>query len=133
MRVILLVEPAQVADHDFMWIFHVSIYSKSLLKILYDVQDKCIASFLSCNTNLAIFNILFSGGRICMDMLKMPPKGTWVPTITLETLLVSLQTLLANPNPDDPLMMDIAHEYKYDIKKFKENARKLTEKYAMQR
>ncbi|KAL4705403.1 hypothetical protein ACJJTC_002426 [Scirpophaga incertulas] len=52
------------------------------------------------------------GGRICMDMLKMPPKGAWLPTITLETLLVSLQTLLANPNPDDPLMMDVAYEYK---------------------
>lgn len=71
------------------------------------------------------------GGRICMDMLKMPPKGTWVPTITLETLLVSLQTLLANPNPDDPLMMDVANEYKYNIEKFNENAKKHTETYAM--
>ncbi|CAB3229310.1 unnamed protein product [Arctia plantaginis] len=70
------------------------------------------------------------GGRICMDMLKMPPKGCWLPTITLETLLVSLQTLLANPNPDDPLMMDIAYENKYNIDQFRENARKHTEKYA---
>lgn len=71
------------------------------------------------------------GGRICMDMLKMPPKGTWLPTITLETLLVSLQTLLGNPNPDDPLMIDVASEYKYNIDTFTENAKKHTEKYAM--
>ncbi|KAL0811663.1 hypothetical protein ABMA28_009113 [Loxostege sticticalis] len=71
------------------------------------------------------------GGRICMDMLKMPPKGGWLPTITLETLLVSLQTLLANPNADDPLMMDVANEYKYDIDTFLENARKHTEKHAV--
>ncbi|KAJ2938920.1 hypothetical protein O0L34_g17730 [Tuta absoluta] len=70
------------------------------------------------------------GGRICMDMLKMPPKGAWLPTITLETLLVSLQTLLANPNPDDPLMMDVANEYKYDIETFVENAKRYTDKYA---
>ncbi|XP_068625075.1 ubiquitin-conjugating enzyme E2 T-like [Battus philenor] len=69
-------------------------------------------------------------GRICMDMLKMPPKGAWLPTITLETLLVSLQTLLANPNPHDPLMMDIASEYKFDIERFKQNAKEYTEKYA---
>ncbi|CAH2056916.1 unnamed protein product, partial [Iphiclides podalirius] len=69
-------------------------------------------------------------GRICMDMLKMPPKGAWLPTITLETLLVSLQTLLANPNPHDPLMMDVAHEYKVDIETFQEKARRLTQKYA---
>lgn len=66
-----------------------------------------------------------------MDMLKMPPKGTWLPTITLETLLVSLQTLLASPNCDDPLMMDIATEYKHDIEKFKEKAKRYTEQHAI--
>lgn len=71
-----------------------------------------------------------SGGRICMDMLKMPPKGAWLATITLETLLVSLQTLLANPNPDDPLMMDIANEYKYDKDQYLVNAKNYTMKYA---
>ncbi|XP_053618337.1 ubiquitin-conjugating enzyme E2 T-like [Plodia interpunctella] len=71
------------------------------------------------------------GGRICMDMLKMPPKGAWLPTITLETLLVSLQTLMANPNPDDPLMMDIANEYKHDKDQYVLNAKKYTEKYAV--
>ncbi|KAG6458366.1 ubiquitin-conjugating enzyme E2 T [Manduca sexta] len=69
-------------------------------------------------------------GRICMDMLKMPPKGTWSPTMTLETLMVSLQTLMANPNPDDPLMVDEAYEYKYDIDRFMKHARKFTEMHA---
>ncbi|XP_063629508.1 ubiquitin-conjugating enzyme E2 T-like [Cydia splendana] len=72
------------------------------------------------------------GGRICMDKLKMPPKGAWLPTITLETLLISIQTLLANPNPDDPLMLDVANEYKYDVDKFMENARLHTDKYAVE-
>ncbi|XP_050355978.1 ubiquitin-conjugating enzyme E2 T-like [Nymphalis io] len=71
------------------------------------------------------------GGRICMNMLKMPPKGSWLPTITIETLIISVQSLLANPNPDDPLMMDLAIEYKHDIEKFLDNARKHTEKYAI--
>lgn len=66
-----------------------------------------------------------------MNMLKMPPKGSWLPTITIETLLISVQTLLATPNPDDPLLMDLAFEYKFDIEKFHENARKFTEKYAV--
>lgn len=70
------------------------------------------------------------GGRICMDILKMPPTGAWLPTITLETLLVSLQTLMANPNPDDPLMMEIANEYKYNRDSYIDNARRHTEKYA---
>jgi hypothetical protein len=46
-------------------------------------------------------------GRICLDLLRLPPKGTWSPVITLSGLLTSLQMLLTQPNPDDPLMTDI--------------------------
>jgi hypothetical protein len=46
-------------------------------------------------------------GRICLDLLRLPPKGTWRPVITLSGLLTSLQMLLMQPNPDDPLMADI--------------------------
>lgn len=66
-----------------------------------------------------------------MNMLKMPPKGSWLPTITIETLIISIQSLLANPNTDDPLMMELALEYKFDRSGFLENARNYTKKYAV--
>ncbi|KAL7301155.1 hypothetical protein TKK_0006127 [Trichogramma kaykai] len=62
-------------------------------------------------------------GRICMDLLKMPPNGGWRPTISLENLLVAVQSLLGNPNPDDPLMVDIAEEYRYNKQEFERKAR----------
>ncbi|KAK3819260.1 MAG: ubiquitin-conjugating enzyme/RWD-like protein [Linnemannia elongata] len=46
-------------------------------------------------------------GLICLDILKGPPKGTWLPSINITTMLISLQLLLAQPNPDDPLLMDV--------------------------
>ena len=46
-------------------------------------------------------------GRICLDALKMPPTGDWRPSLRLATLLLSIRVLLAEPNPDDPLMPDI--------------------------
>ncbi|XP_063241483.1 ubiquitin-conjugating enzyme E2 T-like isoform X4 [Bacillus rossius redtenbacheri] len=46
-------------------------------------------------------------GRICMDMLKWPPDGTWSPVFTLSSVLQSIQVLLATPNPDDPLRANI--------------------------
>ncbi|KAF9363092.1 Ubiquitin-conjugating enzyme E2 T [Mortierella sp. NVP85] len=46
-------------------------------------------------------------GRICLDILKGPPKGSWNPAISIATMLLSLRVLLANPNPDDPLLVDI--------------------------
>eukprot|EP00123_Amoebidium_parasiticum_P020274 comp46536_c0_seq1/m.47576 comp46536_c0_seq1/g.47576 ORF comp46536_c0_seq1/g.47576 comp46536_c0_seq1/m.47576 type:complete len:178 (-) comp46536_c0_seq1:29-562(-) len=72
------------------------------------------------------------GGRICLDVLKMPPKGGWKPSLNITTVLASIQVLLAEPNPDDSLMADIASEYKMNRARFNERAKDLTRKHAMQ-
>ena len=46
-------------------------------------------------------------GRICLDSLKMPPKGAWLPSLNVSTLLTTVRLLMASPNPDDGLMPDI--------------------------
>eukprot|EP00128_Syssomonas_multiformis_P006918 Colp12_sorted_trinity150504_noHs@36376 len=71
-------------------------------------------------------------GRICLDALKMPPKGAWKPSLNISTVLTSIQLLMSEANPDDGLMAEIASEYKYDRSKFNENARLWTQKHAMQ-
>ncbi|NXJ84837.1 UBE2T enzyme, partial [Trogon melanurus] len=71
-----------------------------------------------------------SAGRICLDVLKLPPKGAWRPSLNISTLLTSIQLLMAEPNPDDPLMADISAEYKYNKQLFLLNAREWTEKHA---
>ncbi|XP_075030289.1 ubiquitin-conjugating enzyme E2 T [Calonectris borealis] len=73
-----------------------------------------------------------SAGRICLDVLKLPPKGAWRPSLNISTLLTSIQLLMAEPNPDDPLMADISSEYKYNRQLFLLNAKEWTEKYASQ-
>ncbi|XP_046744577.1 ubiquitin-conjugating enzyme E2 T-like [Diprion similis] len=70
-------------------------------------------------------------GRICMDLLKMPPKGGWKPTISIENLLTAVQLLLSYPNPDDPLMAEIAEEYRLNKAVFERKARKSTAENAM--
>ncbi|KAG8451102.1 hypothetical protein GDO86_003390 [Hymenochirus boettgeri] len=49
-----------------------------------------------------------SAGRICLDILKLPPKGAWRPALNISTVLTSIQLLMSEPNPDDPLMADIS-------------------------
>jgi hypothetical protein len=46
-------------------------------------------------------------GRICLDILNMPPKGAWKPSLNVPTLLASIGLLLAEPNPDDGLVTDV--------------------------
>lgn len=47
------------------------------------------------------------GGRICLNILVMPPKGGWTPSLNISTVLTSIQSLLAEPNPDDGLVQYI--------------------------
>lgn len=46
-------------------------------------------------------------------------------------VLLSICSLLTDPNPDDPLVPEIAHMYKTDRPKYESTARSWTQKYAM--
>lgn len=71
-----------------------------------------------------------TAGRICLDVLKSQPQGSWKPAHNLSTVLTSIQLLLSEPNPDDGLMADISHEYKHNRPQFLEKARLWVEKHA---
>ncbi|XP_015080765.1 uncharacterized protein LOC107024321 [Solanum pennellii] len=72
-----------------------------------------------------------NGGRICLDILNLPPKGAWQPSLNISTVLTSICLLLSEPNPDDGLMHDASTEYKYNRQAFDHKARSMTQKYAM--
>lgn len=63
-----------------------------------------------------------SGGRICLDTLKMPPSGAWTPSLNISTVLSTIRLLMSHPNPDDGLVPDITEKYRNDRPAFEHAA-----------
>ena len=72
-----------------------------------------------------------SAGRICLDTLNLPPKGAWKPSLNISKVLLSLQLLMSEPNPEDGLMVDITHQYIHDHARFERTAIEQTRLHAM--
>lgn len=71
-------------------------------------------------------NISSVTGAICLDILK----DQWAAAMTLRTVLLSLQALLAAAEPDDPQDAVVAKQFKENSEMFLMTARHWTNVYA---
>lgn len=71
-------------------------------------------------------NISSASGAICLDILK----DAWSPVLTLKSTLISLQSLLCSPEPNDPQDAEVAKHYMTSRESFNETAKYWSQIYA---
>ncbi|PPQ73420.1 hypothetical protein CVT26_015771 [Gymnopilus dilepis] len=71
-------------------------------------------------------NVSSASGAICLDILK----DAWSPVLTLKSTLISLQSLLCSPEPNDPQDAEVAKHYMTSKSSFDDTATYWTQIYA---
>ena len=80
---------------------------------------------------------VYADGRVCISILHNPgddPHGyeaaseRWSPVHTVETIMLSIISMLSSPNDESPANVDAAKEWREDRDAFKKRVARLVRK-----
>lgn len=75
-------------------------------------------------------NIDDKTGLICLNILRSPPNGDWKPSLNLPKTILSIHSLLSDPNPKDALNSEAGSLFLDFREMFDDTARTWTRKFA---
>ncbi|ORZ34946.1 ubiquitin conjugating enzyme E2 [Catenaria anguillulae PL171] len=82
---------------------------------------------------------IYADGRVCISILHPPGEDTygyekaserWLPIYTVETIMVSVISMLSEPNDESPANIDAAKEWRENFDAFKKRVGRLVRRSA---
>lgn len=98
---------------------------KFMLRLEFPAQYPFKQPILSFLTKVYHPSVMLETGEICGAVL-----GTWGPTLNVEHCLVTIYSLLQDPQPNHPLEDEIAQQLQNKPKEFEKTAKKYTKEHA---
>ena len=82
-------------------------------------------------------NIDAESGKVCISILHQPGKDPheyelqqerWLPVHTIESIVVSVLSMLTDPNPESPLNVPAAREWNTNKQEYNKKVRRMAQR-----